>query len=364
MDYGPFFQCFYHKACADGITAASVMHRDVKSSSSIHEARFTPIGHSKPYIVSKFVCKVGKKIPTWTKRYWAAFVDYTPPFSVVRDLASVVLIQGISPEKLIILDHHQEIPEDQIKRYELDSGWMDVKIIVNQEMSGASLAWRYIPSILHGGEERDHEDPSTPPLVRYVEDRDLWRFRYGDLSRIIWYGISYEIKLAKGKPNIESWSWSIDNVTRYLITGTPIYDAFITKTVKANNTSLWSIFDKRLFKLVDYEDEIRVLLIKNERSGDPFIDPGILSSVSLIDEVCSMFLDLSPEDKEKIGRYSVVAMSNNKRKVSFRSRNGDALKIATRFGGSGHRNAEGCTNTTYYDMIKESKECREIFNEQ
>jgi len=362
---GILLHCFYHKACADGITAAAVVHGDVKAFPSIQKSMFTSIGYGPPSKISKSICRVVQKMPTRIMRYWAVFVDYTPHLSVVRDLASIVSNQGVPPEKLIILDHHQEIPEDQIKKYRLDSGWKDVKIIINKEMSGASLAWRYTPSLLLGQDERDHKHPDTPPLVRYVEDRDLWRFKYGDLSKIIGYGTSHEITMAGGRPDIASWSWSINDVTKYLIIGAAIYDAFVTKTDKARTISLWSVFDERLFsnvKIVDPEtkDETWVLLINSKKPGDPFMDPGILSSVSLISEVCSFFLDLPLEDREKNGwRYSVVGMLNGKG-ASFRSRNGDALKVATILGGGGHADAAGCPSIKYNNLIEASIGCQEV----
>ena len=58
--------------------------------------------------------------------------------------------------ELVILDHHKSAQED--------IGDLDF-VTFDMDRSGAMMGWNYM-----------HPDQEPPPLIRYVQDRDLWRF--------------------------------------------------------------------------------------------------------------------------------------------------------------------------------------------
>src|SRR4051812_38390415 len=89
-----------------------------------------------------------------------------PPPEIPAD-ATVVMLDIAYPrdvalalrdrvKRLVILDHHKSAQEDL---GDLDFAYFDM------DRSGAMLGW----SFAHPGEE-------PPPLIGYVQDRDLWRF--------------------------------------------------------------------------------------------------------------------------------------------------------------------------------------------
>ena len=85
-----------------------------------------------------------------------AIVDFSwkrAAMSAVRDVAS----------SLLVLDHHKTA-EEELRGFN-DGFESDTDLVVfDMERSGAGLAWDY----LVGGDR--------PPLISFVEDRDLWRF--------------------------------------------------------------------------------------------------------------------------------------------------------------------------------------------
>jgi oligoribonuclease NrnB/cAMP/cGMP phosphodiesterase (DHH superfamily) len=65
----------------------------------------------------------------------------------------------------LLLDHHKTAFDD------LDDEFAnDARVIIDMDMSGATLAWEYFHT-----EIGDHE--AIPRLLRAVEDRDLWKFK-------------------------------------------------------------------------------------------------------------------------------------------------------------------------------------------
>lgn len=121
--------CIYHGNCADGFSAAWVVRR------ALGEIEFHPgVYQDSPPDV------VGKRV---------VLVD----FSYKRPVMEKMLAEA---ESVLVLDHHKTAEEDL-------RGLPGVMFDLNK--SGATLAWDfYFPA----------EPP--PPLLRHIEDRDLWRF--------------------------------------------------------------------------------------------------------------------------------------------------------------------------------------------
>lgn len=126
---------FYHYPCADGFTAAWA---------------------------------VWKKHPDW--EFYPAKYGELPPDVTGRDVYMVdfsykqpVLIEMAKvAERITILDHHKTAKDDLVT-LSLPNVW----IYFDMDRSGARLAWEFF-----------HPDTELPKLVRYVEDRDLWKFQY------------------------------------------------------------------------------------------------------------------------------------------------------------------------------------------
>ena len=141
--------CIYHANCADGFTAAWVLWKHYKG-----EIDFFPGIYQTP--------------PPDVKGRDVIFVD----FSYKRPIMDVMLNLANS---VTILDHHKTAIED--------IGGLPFKdAMLTPEHSGAMLAWMWAHP----------ESPGAPPLVRYVEDRDLWKFEETESRNVNAWIFSYD----------------------------------------------------------------------------------------------------------------------------------------------------------------------------
>jgi oligoribonuclease NrnB/cAMP/cGMP phosphodiesterase (DHH superfamily) len=156
--------CIYHGNCADGFTAAWVVHKALDG-----EVDFFP--------------GVYQSAPPDTAGRDVIFVD----FSYKRPVLESMLQSGDTRQAntILILDHHKTaaddlsglpVPEGHIQEGAYDpSLWRakweqavewPVRSVFDMDRSGAQLAWDFF----FPGQAR-------PNLVDYVGDRDLWRFK-------------------------------------------------------------------------------------------------------------------------------------------------------------------------------------------
>jgi oligoribonuclease NrnB/cAMP/cGMP phosphodiesterase (DHH superfamily) len=67
--------------------------------------------------------------------------------------------------RIVVLDHHKSAEAELAGLDTMHDAKANVYIYFDMNKSGAMLAWEYF-----------HEGVEPPSLVKYVEDRDLWRF--------------------------------------------------------------------------------------------------------------------------------------------------------------------------------------------
>lgn len=155
--------CIYHGDCLDGFGAAWAIWRKWR------QCEFRPGFYGKPLPIDGIH---GKNI---------LFVDFS---------ASVVNLEAIGSvaESVVILDHHKTAEADlqlyvstlPMEAFETELATCDhagkkrIVAFFDMERSGASLAWEFA-----------HGSLRVPRLVQHIEDRDLWRFRYGNTTRAI-----------------------------------------------------------------------------------------------------------------------------------------------------------------------------------
>ena len=149
----------YHDPCDDGFAAAW--------------AAFRRYGDEVLYVPSNY----GAPPPDVTGKH-ILIVDFSYKRGALRTMAQ-------SAASIVILDHHITAQEE-LAPFAVDAcgraflsaddvagmledlaelGAPPVLAYFDQERSGARLAWRFC-----------HGETETPDLIRYVEDRDLWRF--------------------------------------------------------------------------------------------------------------------------------------------------------------------------------------------
>jgi uncharacterized protein len=154
--------CIYHGGCDDGFGAAWAIWK-----------RW---GNSLAYEPGVY----GKSLPDVTGKH-VLFVDFSAKRPVIDEMAQVA-------KSIVIIDHHKTAEADlepfkiglcgdaKFVPENLDGMFRDMAELdrppvlawFDMEQSGAMMAWKFV-----------YPDALIPKFLRFIEDRDLWRFTYG-----------------------------------------------------------------------------------------------------------------------------------------------------------------------------------------
>jgi hypothetical protein len=149
--------------------------------------------NSKPLVIYHYPCLDGctaawavwKAHPDW--EFYQGKHGDAPPDVTGRDVYMVdfsykrpiLLVMADWANSITILDHHKTAQED-LKDLAKETRTR-IEVLFNMDKSGARLAWEYF-----------HPGTFVPELVKYVEDRDLWRFKYEDTKAVNAYLFSFD----------------------------------------------------------------------------------------------------------------------------------------------------------------------------
>jgi uncharacterized protein len=158
----------YHSGCMDGMCAAWVAQKNLEVS----------VLEGGVY---------GKKLendPTGKNIY---IVDFSYPEQELEDIIRVC-------NKLVILDHHKTAMEglEKFRRKYEDDPRVDIRFDLSK--SGANLAWEYF----------NHTEAYCW-LVRYIEDRDLWKWEWPHSREINTALGSYPLSKEEGGIDFQAW---------------------------------------------------------------------------------------------------------------------------------------------------------------
>lgn len=268
--------CFYHFPCLDGFGAATAVHMkwpDV-------ELRPINYGASMKEAWADFTT-AGKLL----------FADFFPGTGAVNELIA-------AGNMITVLDHHKTAEADARKM--LDAGEIDG--LFDMGRSGAGIVW----DELHGADTR-------PMAVNYIEDRDLWRWAYGDDSR------DFHAFIASMPYDLGLWSRFMQahdsDVDRYLSEGSAIR--------RKHQKDIAELIDQTLQWRTIQGHRVPVLNIPYTHGS----------------EACHEMLQRFPD--APFAAYYVE--SEGQRRWGFRSEDHrvDVSAIAKAMGGGGHRNASG-----------------------
>lgn len=278
----------YHDKCMDGFTAAWAIWR-----------RW---GDEPEYVARNY----GMAPDIDVKDKNILIVDFSFPEMALRQMAT----DGAA--SIVILDHHKTAAAD-LAPFQLErdgrpafAGVTDIAealttcgpIVAQFDMtrSGAGLAWDFAHEAIR------------PRIVELVEDRDLWRFKYGDDSRFL------HLALMSGEVTFARWDQAERETNEFIARG---------QAIAAYRDSLVDeIIERAMWVQIADEDGAAV--------DCPY---------GLASDVCHRLLDHFPH-----ARFA-AAIVRGKETVSYslRSRDdrADVSAIAKAFGGGGHRNAAG-----------------------
>lgn len=263
--------CIYHKNCIDGSMSAAIVKTHFKN----EKVTLIPLSYddgNEPAAES-------------LKDKTVVMVDFSLPPNIILEYSKYV-------EQLVILDHHISA----IRNFDNFECPDNVSLLFDIERSGAGLAWDY----LFGSIPRFK-------LVDLIEDRDLWKFKYGNDSKYIHYvlqNLNYDVD-----KYIEALWWDIDEKIQE---GKLLHNFFMNEV---------DMFVKNVFfiKIGEYE--------KVPVCNVPFI---------FASEVAGKLAEI-------YGPFGATFFLTEDLVVwSLRSKGEmDVSKIAEKYGGGGHKNAAG-----------------------
>lgn len=234
--------CIYHDNCADGLLAAWAVKKALGD-----EVEFAAANYGDPLPKESCpTCKgtgsgdyscsagctdclgTGELAPLYLNRN-VLIVDFSYPLSVLRAMAQ-------EARSVLVLDHHKTAQEDlaELPRPTLDGKewfhyWSDkgsnhisrdhscLSAIFDLSRSGAGITWDYL-----------HPDKPRPRIIDLVEDRDLWKFKFGDETRAFHAVLaSYDWTDREGMFDLlDQWeSYTDDMAERFLFEGSAILRA-------------------------------------------------------------------------------------------------------------------------------------------
>jgi oligoribonuclease NrnB/cAMP/cGMP phosphodiesterase (DHH superfamily) len=292
--------CVYHGNCDDGFGAAwAVRHWCGES------VLFVPAIYGAPIMWPGAI--EGKRI---------LFVDYSLKRDKMIELATWPA--GV-PNSIVILDHHKtaeaELSTWNVGPVEQDSWSLlesrlaaaaavhGVEIVAHFDMqsSGARMAWDFF--------SRAEHNSAPPNLISLIEDQDLWRFSFGDKTRL------FTVALRTYPQEFDTWNGLARDTDKLIAEGEPI--------LRGYRKSVGQLCAQ------EYMQEI---------AG--FTVPVVNAPYQFASDVAQELLQRHPEAAFAAAWFR---RADGKRQYSLRSRDNrqDVSEIAKVFGGGGHRNAAG-----------------------
>lgn len=290
--------CVYHANCMDGFGAAWAVRTAVQG------AEFLPGDYGDP-------------VPALTPDDQLIIVDFSYDPKVLIALAE----SGVD---VLLLDHHKSAREDWEKVVTLDTTLLGyeyrtkkLRVVFSDKHSGAVLAWKWFR-------------PATPVpgMLRYIEDRDLWKWALPASKQINKY------------MNLVDKTFSAFNNLDRMFDKPPTADADHVSEkmiVMASMGQALVINDNKLIETI-IKDSYSEHLIYN-----PYEQPVLVGEINcpapLASDACNLLLNLKPD----IGIAMAVRFQKDEMYVSARSRpdGPDVSELARLFGGGGHKNAAG-----------------------
>lgn len=288
----------YHDNCADGFGAAWAAYKKFGADG----AEYLPMNYNDPRVAVNHDELV---FPVEVVDRDVYILDFSFPKDVMLEIE-------LRASKFTLLDHHKTVFEQfglDPQRRHTDSGGKGSLAILDPNKSGCVLAWEHF-----------HPGTEIPTLLKYIEDRDLWRWQY-DHTR------DFSTALRS-----EPFSFGyFDRVQMNLI-------AFIDAGAAMNR-----LFDQQLADITMYPVPTRLYVVE-----------GSCGRIGMSVNCTPQFASEGGNKLAKLsGTYGMTWCAGDEGQVfvSLRSVGDyDVSAIAKVYGGGGHKNAAGFKIT--FDKLK------------
>lgn len=278
--------CIYHGGCDDGFTAAWAVWKEWP------DIEFVPgvYGNPPPDVAGKRVLMVD--------------------FSYKRDALEAM---SASAKDITILDHHKTAQADletfaifnPVTAENIDEvlaatqpGLGNIRAEFDMNRSGAMMAWQFI-----------FPDSVVPDFVKMIQDRDLWRFKYGDRTK------QFSAALRTHKMEFKTWDGLVMRVPELVEAGETV--------LRAHNANI------EKFLADAYQDYI----------GGNYV-PIVNVPYHYASDTAHALLSRFPD-----APFAACWFRRGDGMVQYSLRSEDSRldvsAVAKEFGGGGHRNAAG-----------------------
>jgi len=285
--------CIYHKNCTDGTFSASVLLKKFKN------CKLIPLEHGYS---EEELEEILKDVDENT-------IVYITDFALRKEDIQKLLKKA---KEVINIDHHIGV-KDQLEQVAKENP--KFKFHFDNESSGASLTWKVV-----------YGEDNMPEIIKLVEDKDLWKWRYGDRTK---YANLYLYMMANKPEEVVQY---LDTDPDEIIEKGKIIAVFVDYLIN----KFIEKAEPTLLKIGDY-------IVKAFNTGNFQSEIGNILSEKL-GEAVALF---------SIKGYEV--------RFSFRSVEGQSptsLELAKLLGGGGHKHAAGA-------MVKLDEFCKMIiFNKE
>ena len=156
----------YHANCLDGFAAAYAAHVNLLRNGA-RQGLYVPVSYSTR--VDTLL-----QLQELMQGAHITIVDFSFP------LTDVSFMVESGAQSVTILDHHAGAADDMaaINDHAIKGGFggTPVAALFDNLLSGAVIAWGYFNKYVPTG---------IPPLFKFIQDRDLWKFEFGDDTRYV-----------------------------------------------------------------------------------------------------------------------------------------------------------------------------------
>ena len=263
----------------DGVTE---FHERVKIDCSIGERDVYILDFSLPKVVMDWLFSHAKRV-VWLDHHASVFKDWGVPLDDVADELTLGLVQ----------------PNDHT-------------VVLNNNKSGAMLAWRFF-----------HPGTEVPMLIKHIDDRDRWQFKLDG---------SKELHAAMN--SLKPWTFNRWDLLFHV-------DGIRLEALKDEGAAILRAHNQNVQAALKQARSCAIRWFDGETDGHPAVNvfTGLAANAPSF-----LASDLGCELANKSGTFGLVwsMAADGQVHCSLRS-NGeyDVSAIAKAFGGGGHRNAAG-----------------------
>lgn len=307
----------YHAHCLDGLTSAAIAFGALQTSGVV----CLPMNYCKTdeeYCnkLNDVIAESGVVLGDTT----LFLVDYSIPPSVLLGYCDLFY-------EIKIMDHH----DSAIRRWDQAKDLPpNLSLIFKPKQSGAGITWEYFKDSLDtvvGYNDGVYEQLAK--ITTLVEDRDLWKFEHGDLTRNVCGALHLYLN---DKPN--EFLQRISNMSM--------------ETMASMGAAI-RMYQNAIIAVMLHKAEDHVLIDKHGNKLALYTN----IPVPLVSEFAEQLRVKLPEIQYVVIAHSTPGLDSDKIKVDFRGGNGvfKVNVLAEQFGGGGHPGSAGCYVESFDKLI-------------